>query len=95
MSDRETLARLLAAAVTGLEACSLDADKWESDYVWVVAPDRIYVSDGDSPEVGVTSVSEELEFLRAAVSDDGVLRPEYLYKLAAVLAAYGAAARSE
>ncbi len=93
MDEREVVAEALEAAARVVRARAPDPGAWGQDYVWSLPPAAVFVSSEDPPEVGVTSLSEEVATIAAVLADEQDLPPHYFYKLADVLRGYGESAR--
>ena len=84
MSDLERVVRILREVADKLEECTLDEEIWGIDYVWSLPNDQVFVS-AEKPEVLVTLMSDELEFLESDINEGGHTLPYMLSKVGDLL----------
>lgn len=89
--DIQRVATILRHAASALESCSLNDDVWGNDYIWSLPNDQVFVDERETPEVLVTSVSEELQFLETDIAEQGRALPFMLSKVGDILRACEAA----
>lgn len=97
VEDIARIRNLMLVLENELAHCQLDESIWSVDYVWSI-PRPAFVKDflggAPQPEVNVTQMSDELEFLESWADDPDLLSlPFMLDKMADVLRGCGASVR--